>query len=41
MLERQARSLEVTNGCVRLKLRAWEIATLRIELQEKGGGDGM
>jgi alpha-mannosidase len=32
MLERQAESLPVTNGKVQLNIRAWEIATLRLEL---------
>jgi len=32
ILERHAESLLVTNGKVQVNLRAWEIATLRLEL---------
>ena len=32
LLERQAESLRVVNGKVLISLRAWEIATLRLEL---------
>jgi alpha-mannosidase len=33
LLERQAEALEIEAGSIQLELRAWEIATLRLELE--------